>query len=955
MQRTSRTFRLTALALGIAAGLSPAAAQGKEKSDAEVREEVEFARGLAEQWGFVEMAQRVIRDAEAAGVSTRMADELALLKCELFFSAAKNNAARRDELLGQALAAYQDFVERRPYSELLPVAEAQLASVAGYYAKSLSLKLESAAGEEAEAVRSELQRVLEEAIAQSNKLISGLRAIDREERTEADNARLYELLLNLGDMYLELGKTQDEPTFSYGQSFGAYEDLISEAGETSPAAMRAFVGLGDNLMAQGETEDAASYFEFVVDWVIPRDPELWKEARDGMSGDELEKRFLYMQLATNGWIQALSSSGQYAEAAAAGLHLYNTWKREGLNLQQPLGYLALLSFARALLDSGGYVGGSWATGEGQYFATRDDMAAKFSNRRDQRTALEVALSIAQTVNDDNRGNTLQLRAQKVISEVISRPGVAVDPEILFEAAMGDYNTRDYAAAAESFKRVLATLERAEDSKRLEMAPKLYWHLGRCYQFQDRLMEAAVTFQAALERYSGDPTYDASNSSSFYDTMRALQRTARGDPQVQELFQRSEQLVARFKESAAGDIAFRNAEKAYNEDDYEKARELYRQVPVDAEGYEKALVFAGVCSYRLKDFAAAEKAFSDYLKVFLEDPKNQTTDTRKLARRSEAKASAVFYWGQTAYKQAKAGEGKWEKVVELYDGYEDTFPDQVRFAPAAMFSLIEAYEALGQRPKVRAVYEKMTRLFPESQFTGGAAALYYDALKRDWEKETDAAKKTALLREMAENLEVLNRTAAQPSYKNLYVEATHWTDLREWTKAKDLFEKLVARYSEGETAEDVQKSVLPKLGEAYLMLREPAKVVELLAEQVEAKKATRGTALTYARALAGWAHYDEAAGAVQVETGVGGAENFEKATAILQQLEDAVQSWTPDWYVYKFDKLFAYSQWAKLDSKKLEYVKSQLGFMTTNLDRQFKHENMTEPQRQLYLWLAQEAR
>jgi len=365
----------------------------------------------------------------------------------------------------------------------------------------------------------------------------------------------------------------------------------------------------------------------------------------------------------------------------------------------------------------------------------------------------------------------------------------------------------------------------------------------------------------------------------------------------------------------------------------------------------------VCSYRLGEMGAAEKAFSDYLKVFLEDPKNQTTDARKLARRSEAKASAVFYWGRVAHKQAKDGQGKWEKVVELYGGYEDTFPDQVRFAPAAMFSLIEAYEALGQRPKVRATYEKMTRLFPESQFTGGAAALYYDALKRDWEKESDAARKSALLREMAENLEVLNRTAPQPSYKNMYVEGTHWMDLGEWTKAEALFEKVVQRFAEGENAEEVRKNVLPKLGLAYLMLRKPAKTVEVLAEQVDAKQATRSTAQVYARGLAGWAHYDEAAGAVQVETGLGGEDNIKKATEVLQQLESAADKWTEDWYAYKFDMLYAYYLWSKLDSKKLETVKSQLGFLSSdsNLGRQFKHDKMSEAQRQLYLWLAQEAR
>jgi hypothetical protein len=919
-----------------------------------VREEIEFARGLAEQWGFVDMAQKVIAKAEAGEVSPRMADELALLECELYFSAAKSNSARRDELLAQALAAYREFTERRQYSELLPVAEAQLVSVAGYYAKSLSLQLESAAGEQAETLRTELSSVLEAAIAQSNKLISGLRAVPREERSEADDARLYELLLNLGDMYLELGKTQDEPTFSFAQSFGAYEDLINEAGETSPAALRAFVGLGDNLIARGETEQAASYYDYVVELAIPRDPTAWKEAREGMSAEELDKRFLYLQLATQGLVRALAATGDYEAAVNAGLHFYNTWKREGLALQQPLGYLALLSVSRALLDSGGAVGGNWTAGEGKYYATPEEMAAAHSNRRDQHSALEVALGMAQAVNNDNKGNTLQLRAQKVISEIISRPGVNVDPEILFEAAQGDFFARDYGAAAEAFKRVLAVLERAEASKRTEIGPKLLWHLGRSYQLQGRVLEAAVTYQSALERFSGDPEYDARNSTGFYSAMQDLQRSARGDATIQQMFQRSEELVARYQESAAGDIAFRNAEKAYGENDFAKALELYRQVPVDAGGYERALVYTGVSLERLGDLAGAEKAFSDYLEVFLKDPKNQTTDARKLASRREAQASATFYRGRVALKQATSGEGKWERVIELFENYEDSFPEQANFAPAAMQALIDAYEATGQRPKVKATFEKMTRLFPASPRTGQAAATYYGVLKRDHDKEQDPARKQALLREMAENLEVLNRTSPEASYTNLRTEASHWMDLSEWAKAEALYETIVQKFGAGPDAQDIEKFVVPKLADAYLMLRKPAKVVEVLKPLVDAKKVTRGAAQTYGRALAGWAHYTPE-GAVQVEPGQGTAEDLKTATDLLYQLESAVQSWTADWYAYRFDRLYAYFVWSKLDSKKLEYLKSELGNMSNDsaLGRQFKHEQMSEPQRQLYLWLAEQ--
>jgi len=368
-----------------------------------------------------------------------------------------------------------------------------------------------------------------------------------------------------------------------------------------------------------------------------------------------------------------------------------------------------------------------------------------------------------------------------------------------------------------------------------------------------------------------------------------------------------------------------------------------------------MVFIGVAHERLGDLAAAEKAFSDYLNVFLKDPKNQTTDPRKLAARREAQASSTFYWGRVAHKQAKAGSGTWDKVIELLGGYEDEFPEQTNFAPAAMLAVLEAYEAKGQRPKVRETFEKMSRLFPASPRTGAGAAMYYAVLKADFDKEQDPAKKQALLREMAENLEVLNRTSPQASYTNMRTEASHWMDLSEWAKAEALYEAIVQKFGAGTDAEDIEKFVLPRLGEAYLMLRKPAKVIEVLGPMVESKKVTRSGAQTYARALAGWAHYS-AEGSVQVETGQGTAADLEKATGILNQLESAVQSWTADWYQFRFDRLYAYYVWSKLDSKKLEYLKSELNAMSNDsaLGRQFKDDEMSEPQRQLYLWLAQQA-
>lgn len=942
----------------LAAVFAPGAL-AQERSDIAVRDEIEFARGLASEWGFIDLAQRVVDATETGEISQRMQEELALLECELYYSAAKRNSDRRNELLAEALDAYEEFVERRPYSELLPQAESQLVKVAGLYARSLSMSLDEAAGEEAETLRTKLQEVLDAAIEQSNKLISGLEALPRDERTEADSRRLHELLLNLGDMYLELAKTQDDPTFSFEQSNKAYEDLVDSAGEGEPAALQAFVGIGNNYLEQGEFLDAASFFEYVVELAVSKDdPEAWARAREEMSPAELEKRFLFMQLATGGLIDAYVKAGDRATAVEWGMHFYNTWKREGLNLQQPLGYMALLSVAESLTSAGGFIGGSWAQGEGQWFATREEMDGKF-NRRDQNSALDIALTMAQQANDDNKGNTLQIRAQKVINEIISRPGVEVDPEILFEAAMGSYNARDWGDAVESFKRVLASLEHADSVKRTEIGPKLMWHMGRSYQRLDRLFEASATFQVALERFSGDPQYDQDNAKGFFETMRVLKGRHRGDEYLDALFTTAQDTFAEYSASAAEDIEYGKADAAYQAGDYAEAKKLYENIGVLAQAYEKARVFSGVCAYKLKDYDGAIAIFDAYINQYLTDPTNTLPPGPKQARRREAEATAWFYWGLTEFVLADAGKGDWQNVIDKLLDYETRFEGQSGYAPAAMYRVMIAYDRLDKRPEARAIYEKMLQVFPDSRWTGSASAESYRSLKARYDAEEDEAKKTAILREMAENLQVLNRTAAAPSYSNMKAEAGHWMDLGEYETAEALYESALAKFGDGDLAEDIDKFVLPPLGEAYLRLEKPQQAADALARLVDEKKATRPSAQVYGRALAGWVEYVGGDGeAVRVHVGLGGAENLEKAIeSVFKPLDGAAEKWTTEWFDFKFDMLYAYHLWSELDSKKKEVVRGQLDYLKAgaNLGARFESDAMPESLRQKYLWLDAEAR
>lgn len=941
------------IACAFAAAAAAASTASAQKNEAKIRSDIEFARGLAGEWSFVDLAESVIRDVESSGASGKVAEELALAKCEIYFVAAQSNAARREELLKKAIGEYESFVARNATSSLLEDAEAGLVKAASFYARALALKLEDAVGDEATALKEEIQATLTRSVSKVTDLADRLLSIKPDERSEAERRKLGELLLAKGEMLLELAKAQDDGTFSFQQSLKAFERLNSEAGEGSPAGLRAFIGIGDNYSAQGEYVDAAGFYEFVVNYAIPRDRAAWDAAvkEQELSTEDKQGRFLFVQIGTPGLVRSLALSGETAAAADWGLHFYNVWKREGLDLVQPVGDLALLAVARTLVDAGGYVGGNLNAGDVKWYATQEEMAAEQSSKRNQRTALEVALTIAQQVNEQNKGNTLQIRAQKVISEIISRPGVKVDPEILLEASLGEYNDQNYAAAIASLRRVQNALRIEDVAKRREMMPRLLFYVGRSFQRLDRPLEAAVTFEHALDQWSGDPQWDPENARQFMDTMTALKRAARGDPLIEAMWSKSEREMAdKGSGTQQAEIAFRQAQRLYDEEKFPEAKPAYDAVQASAPSYEKALVFSGVCSYRMGQLDEAARIFDDYLNRYVHKPENQTNDATRLAKRAEATATAYFYWGLTAFKQAEAS-GNWQRVVELLGDYHTRFPAQSSFAPAALYRVLVAHSKLGESEKVKGVLVELLTHFPDNRWTGMGAKESYDILKARYDAEQDAAKKKTLLREMAENLQTVNKTSQAPTFNNVRAESKHWIELGEWAIAEELLIRLRDKFS-STNREDVEKFVIPDLGEVYNRQFKVRDAAAVLRASVDAKTATRPAAANFAAALTGWLiPTEESQGRYSIREvpGVGG-EEFQRGCDVWNQLADAAEKWTAEWYAYKLGLIYGYYAWGKIDGKKTDVAKNQLAFLVQNLGGSLKHEHLEEPTRQCFLWL-----
>lgn len=955
--RPNRPRAARALVSALAAAALLAGAAAAQKSDAEIQDDIEFAKGLAKDWGFVDLATDVIKRIENAGVPTRQKERLAVTKCEIYEVAAINerDRLRRNQLFEQALQAYSEFIEANRLSTALSEAQMGYVRLSAMYARSIEIALEDAVGEQVEQLTQRRIDVLTKAVAMTGTLISELKAIP--EKTEAQKADLADLMLNRGSMLLDVGRAQENGVANFEYAKQTLEDVVFEFGEATPPALRAYDLIGRVYAAQQQWSLARDFFEAVVEQAIPTDPKAWSELvkeQELTQGDK-EKRWLFVELSTEGLVNAYSAMGDSANAAKYALHLYNAQKREGFAYSLQLGYPSLLAAARTLLECGGWVAGDLAGGDVKWYPTEDEAKAAVSNRRNRLSCTDFALRIADQVNKENKGNVLQIRAQKLIAEVIDQPGVEVDPGVLYEAAEGAYNDGNHAAAIAGFKRVLRALEGKDEATRLQYGPRIFFRMGRTYQRMGRPLEAALAFQEGCTTWVGDPEYDDDNAQSFYTSMQEVVRMCPGDQAIQALLSESENKAAELSKQDADQINFNLGRKAYRNDDFDEALKRFGEVKPAGLDYEKALVFIAVCKLRKGETSEAERLLDQYIEEYVKDATHPVgTSPAKAAKRQDAMAMAEFYRSLIGFKRAERATSSgnddpalWQRVVDLSTGYEDRYPEQTDYAPVTMRNLMNAQLALGKTAEARKVYDKLFEKFPEDKFTQAAATDLYLSLKKLQEEaakagEVDRARQ--LLLEMAQLLEYGNKADPNPSAGNLRQEAIHWMDLHEWAKAEASLTRFLSRFgNDPAQADTIAKFVRPDLAHALLEQNKVAQAHEILIEltRVQDPKPTKRTVVDYARSVIGWVDGD--ARNIEIVPGAGTAkEEFDTATQNLDIIAKTLGSqWTCEWYAYKFEVAYGYYVWATADwspdkvSSKKDTAKGILNALIVELGPDFR--------------------
>lgn len=939
------TLRFALISAFAAPLLAPAvhAAAPLEKSQAQVSDDIAFAKGLAKEWGFVDLAGEVIQSIEKEGVSATTGERLGVVKCEIFAQGAlaERDRERRNELFEQALSAYDDFLESNPNSPSAPEARGGFVTMSVAFAKSLEISMEDALGEQAEQLRGRRTEVLLDANKLTRELISELEAEYRESEAQALQRELINTMIQRAQLNLEIGKSSEEGAYSFEEAKKLLEDVTFLAGDGSPGALRAYDLIGQVAIAEQNWDEAVIYFQAVVDSAIPADKKSWammvKDFELGQA--DKEQRWLFVELSSKGLVEAMLSSGDVVGATTYALHLYNTQRLEGFEFSTQLGYPSLLASARVLLDAGGVIGGNLSRGEAKWYESVEAAIEDGQkNKRNRVSGTDLALRIAQQVVSENQGNVLRIQAQKLIADITSRPGIEVDPSILYEAAEGKYFAEENEDALEGFKLVLSALQGKDKAAKSELGPKTFLRMGRVYIRMERTFEAAMAFREGCTTYVGDPENDAYNAQGYYKSMQELTAKAPGDAALKELYLEAEELAAKLSTRDQNEINIDRGDRFRRNKEWDQAITAYSEVTKSGNDYEKAVVWIAVCKYRKGQRDEGYQGFVDYLETYVTDETN-TVQGAKEVKRGEAMATAGFYRCFHEF-----GSKQYDKVLASSSDYHELYADQTSYAPLVLRMVSLSYAETGNLDAAKQGLQTVMEAYPDNAVIAQLGIELYKKLgakRKTLEKNSEAD--LELAKEMALLMQLGNKFASSPSFANLRAEARHWIELGDWDTAVPVLERVISGYeANAQYAKDLLIYVKPDLAHGYLEQLKVTEAYAILTELIanEDKKPSKRTLLDFTRAVIGWVQGN--ASNIQEVPGAGQtAEDFQDATEKLNALANSVdEKWACEWYELKFQLAYGYYKWATAeggpkDSKKQDAAKSQLGALVQPLGTDFK--------------------
>lgn len=510
---------------------------GSEPSEEQIAAEIEFARGLMSRFRDPDLAQEVLAGLDPEAMPAALCEKNEVVWCELVAlqARAESTSELRLALYEEAYARHIQFLTAHPFSEFFADVYEALPALCLSLARELDPGRTGVTGEAAEVRRDRMREVLDRGLAFFDPLSDPHPGPSRREK--AIMAR-WQRQLTLGSLFIARARLSDDGTLWWRRADSILEDFVFEAGERSSWGLEAYLLLAESKLAQGDDYEAAACAEFVAEATAPpRSGPNPAEEWENLLPRDRNRRWAFLERSLDPLFTACRNLEDHETTIRWALRYHDAAEIHHRGDSSPRGSLLLLEVARVLLESHGFVGGSQGGGELRWFETKDEMHdAGFTVPHDSRRAEDLALSLAVRMAHENRRNLVGVRARKLIGEIRDQPNPVLAPEILFEAALGEYYHGDHHRAAASLRGVMAALDTGDEAARRTLQPRVLGILGLCYQKMNRPLEAAMVHREAVMRWTGDVEFDPVNLRAYSTALGEVRRATGKTGPIEDLWQ-----------------------------------------------------------------------------------------------------------------------------------------------------------------------------------------------------------------------------------------------------------------------------------------------------------------------------------------------------------------------------------------------------------------------------------
>jgi hypothetical protein len=762
----------------------------EEGGSSAVRAQATFARALSKDFGFFDLADKVIDKALSATSSTTDQNELLLARCDIKKTAAWRTKETAEKLNAWSAAGstFIQFLASSPNARLKSQAQTGLGEIAYQYGLTLRdyLAVNSPSPEERARLIKGAEAIFQTAITGTNELIRWWKDLpDSDEKNGARYSIYYpaEFYRALTYYYWALLYPKGEPERDVHslKAISLLEDFAMLSGGSSLTTFLAYLHMGDAFTIREEWDDAEAYYQYVIEEAVPSD----KEARDNIK-HEIERRQGTVQDAYMHLLDCYGLWGKSTEAQQLTASFQAWVDDEGVYLNAS-GYRILLASARTMIALGEY---------------------------------QAAIETAELVAEDNERSVLRLEANAVMMQAIQAAPASfpIDLDILFGASQGAYFQENYKEGLEGLQLLLTRLQGHRRSE--EFGPRLYYYIGRCWSKLKHPLESAASHQLGYQLFPiDDDEFTIQNAKqwrllaqkfrdanpgdafldSFYGSALEAEKNAGGTTPDAALWHSAKSDYDLAK--AAKRIAKKAVPESKEVKDairaYEKAIRSYGQIELGSAHYEKALNQIGICHYEMSAFAPeqlpdAARIFAEYLEQFVVNPENTPVDARARKTRRDMMAQADFYLGRCYRSQAKAAKaGAWEQLRNHLTGFGERYPDQTEFVHTAIYYRLESYIALGQTKEALAAFDELQAVQASDRVMQISAFILY----RDFIKRSENDDEPTPLRKTATTfLHTANALAPTPAWQNLITEANLHLEFGEYKTTQEIIERVLRDYA-----------------------------------------------------------------------------------------------------------------------------------------------------------------